>query len=136
MTRPYLWAYVATLLVFLPFDGAWLASMGPRLYTPTLGHLLAVQPDALAIAAFYPLYFLGVVVFAVRPTTSDASWMAAAGRGALFGLVAYGTYDLTNQATLRGWPWWLTGIDLVWGSLVTALASGVARTVAHRIAHS
>ncbi|MEC5398584.1 DUF2177 family protein [Uliginosibacterium sp. H1] len=125
--RPYMIAFAATAAVFLPLDAAWLGFMGSRLYQPALGLLLAPEPDMLAAACFYPLYLMGVVVFAVRPTVRDEAAAVSALRAAFFGLVAYGTYDLTNQATLQGWPWRLTAIDLVWGSCLTALSAMVAR---------
>lgn len=127
--RAYLIAFAATAVVFLPIDAAWLSFMGSRLYQPALGHLLAAEPDLLAAAFFYPLYLAGVVVFAVRPTVRDEAAGISALRAAFFGLVAYGTYDLTNQATLQDWPWRLTAIDLVWGSSLTALSTMVARRV-------
>lgn len=123
----YLRAYVATFVVFMGIDAIWLTQMASRLYQPTIGHLLAPEPDLLAALVFYLLYILGVVVFAVRPAHHDASLKAAAGRGALFGLVAYATYDLTNQATLINWPWFVTVIDLIWGTVLTGTATLAAK---------
>jgi len=120
-------AYLATAVVFLPCDAIWLAVTGPRIYRPALGHLLAEQPDLRAAALFYALYLVGIVAFAVRPAVRDDRPFAAAARGALFGLIAYATYDLTNQATLRGWPWALTAVDLIWGSALSAAAALAAR---------
>ena len=101
-------AYAITLVVFLALDAVWLLTMYERLYRPAIGHLLR---DGFAIApavAFYALYILGVVVFAVLPGQASGRASVAAARGALFGLIAYATYDLTNQATLRDWPWHVT----------------------------
>ena len=122
--RQAAFAYLAALAAFLALDAVWLTTMGPRLYTPRLGPLLRPEPDLLAAALFYLLYLAGVVAFAVLPAARGASWTAAAARGAAFGLVAYATYDLTNQATLRDWPWTVTAADLAWGMVVTA--SGAA----------
>ncbi len=116
-------AYVITLVVFMAIDAVWLTQMASRLYQPTIGHLLAPQPDLFAALIFYLLYILGMVVFTVKPAQVEPSLKAAAGRGALFGLVAYATYDLTNQATLQNWPWIVTLIDLVWGTFLTATAT-------------
>lgn len=113
-------AWLAALAAFLALDAVWLTTMGPRLYTPHLGPLLRPDPDLVAAALFYLLYLSGLVAFAVAPAVGAASWTGAAARGAAFGLVAYATYDLTNQATLRGWPWAVTAADLAWGMVVSA----------------
>ena len=126
MNRRLAPAYAITLVVFLALDAVWLLTMYERLYRPAIGHLLR---DGFAIApaaAFYALYILGVVVFAVLPGQASGRASVAAARGALFGLIAYATYDLTNQATLRDWPWQVTMIDLVWGAFASAVAAGAA----------
>jgi len=132
--RRFMLAYGITALVFLALDTLWLTQMRTRLYEPAIGHLLAPQVDLVAAVLFYLIFWLGVVVFAVRPFAADAGqrWQRATLRGGLFGLVSYATYDFTNQATLIGWPWWLTAIDLAWGAFITATAAGVARVVAYR----
>lgn len=120
-------AALAAALAFLVLDAIWLTTMGQRLYRPAIGHLMREDFNLAAAAAFYAIYLTGVVVFVVAPATSTRSALT---RGALFGLVAYATYDLTNQATLRGWPWHVTLIDLCWGSFVTAASSAFAYRVA------
>jgi uncharacterized membrane protein len=119
-------SYALTLAVFLALDAVWLVTTYDRLYRPAIGHLLR---DGFALApalAFYALYIVGVVVFAVMPGQTSGRVAVAAARGALFGLVAYATYDLTNQATLRDWPWHVTLIDLCWGTLASAAAAAAA----------
>ena len=119
-------AYAATLGVFLALDAVWLTTMAQRLYKPAIGHLMR---DGFAWApalAFYLLYVLGLVVFAVLPGRASGRAAVAAWRGALFGLIAYATYDLTNQATLRDWPWAVTLADLCWGAAASAVAAGIA----------
>lgn len=125
-SRRFAVAYAVTLGAFLVLDAVWLVSMYDRLYRPAIGHLLRDGFALAPAAAFYALYILGVVVFAVLPGHASGRALAAASRGALFGLVAYATYDLTNQATLRDWPWHVTLIDLAWGASVTAAAAAVA----------
>ncbi len=80
------------------------------------------------------LYFVGVVIFVVAPALRAGSWAGALARGALFGLIAYATYDLTNQATLKNWPWHVTVADLLWGTFVTSVSSGLAALLTARIA--
>jgi uncharacterized membrane protein len=119
-------AYAATLVAFLLLDAVWLATMAERLYRPAIGHLMrdgfAWQPALL----FYALYILGLVVFGVAAGLERGSSTVAAGRCALFGLIAYATYDLTNQATLQGWPWIVTLADLAWGTVASGVAGAVA----------
>jgi uncharacterized membrane protein len=119
-------AYLLTAVVFLALDAVWLTATYDRLYRPAIGHLLRDGFALAPAAAFYALYVLGVVVFAVRPGQLSGRTSVAAARGALFGLIAYATYDLTNQATLRDWPWHVTLIDLCWGATVSAAAAAVA----------
>jgi uncharacterized membrane protein len=104
-------------------DAIWLTTMGPRLYRPALGELLAPQPNMRAAVAFYLIYVAGIVFLAVIPALREASAIRAVTSGAALGLIAYATYDLTNQATLRVWPVHVTLIDMAWGAFLTAAAS-------------
>ncbi|MCP8939430.1 DUF2177 family protein [Alsobacter sp. SYSU M60028] len=110
-------------LVFLGCDAVWLSLAAGRLYRPRLGALLrddfAVGPAAL----FYVIYIVGILVFAVFPALETGRWTTALGRGALLGFVAYATYDLTNQATLRGWSAVVSAVDMGWGAILTGAAS-------------
>ncbi len=127
--RPFASAFLAAAAVFLVLDAAWLSIMASRLYRPAIGHLMREDFDVLAAAMFYALYLTGLVVFAVRPSAGDRTALA---RGALFGLVCYATYDLTNQATMRNWPWHVTLIDLAWGACVTACSAFAAHRASRR----
>lgn len=122
-------AFAAGAAVFLALDAVWLTTMVDRLYRPAIGHLMRASPDLTAAAAFYAVYLAGNWVFAVLPARSTRGALA---RGAGFGFVAYATYDLTNQATLQGWPWVLTAADLVWGSVVTAASAACGHRVRGR----
>lgn len=117
-------AFALAALAFLALDSLWLTVMATRLYRPLIGDLMRADFDPLAAAAFYALYIAGMVSFVVLPATRVRD---AAARGALFGLVAYATYDLTNQATMRGWPWSLTLADLCWGMFATCCACALAK---------
>lgn len=115
-------AWLAAGVVFLALDAVWLTMMSSRLYKPVIGELMSGKVEPVAAVCFYLLYISGVVFFAVWPAVRDGDPVRAAMLGAMLGLLAYGTYDLTNQATLRAWAWKLTIADMVWG----AFASGVA----------
>ncbi len=117
--------YLATTVAFFAIDFVWLSTMTSRVYQPRLGHLLATQPRLGVAAGFYLLYVLGVVALAVVPGLKEGAALGALWRGALFGLVAYATYDLTNLATLRDWPVDITLIDLVWGTVLTGAVATI-----------
>ena len=124
-------AYVATLLTFLLLDGIWLGLLMAPTYRELLGSLMLEKPLLLPAAVFYCLYVIGCVVFVVLPALS---WQRAAKLGALLGLVAYGTYDLTNWATLREWSVQVSLMDWAWGTVATAVACTVGYLVAKRFA--
>ncbi|MFJ2540623.1 DUF2177 family protein [Pseudomonas sp. NPDC087614] len=126
-------AYVATLVTFLLLDGIWLGLLMAPTYRELLGSLMLEKPLLVPAAVFYWLYVFGCVVFVVLPASS---WQRAAKMGALLGLVAYGTYDLTNWATLRGWSVQVTLMDWMWGAFATAVACTVGFSVARRLCDS
>jgi uncharacterized membrane protein len=119
----YLIAYGASAVVFLGLDFAWLGWVARSFYARQLGDLLRASPSLTVAALFYALYVGGIVLFAVSPALHSQSWRSALILGVLLGLVAYGTYDMTNLATLRRWPLALALVDLSWGSLLTGLAA-------------
>ena len=123
-------AYAASGAVFLAADFVWLGWMGPRLYRPALAPLLADGFRLAPAVLFYLLYLLGLTVFAVEPAVRAGVWHKALLPAALFGLVAYGTYDLTNQATLRLWSTTVTVVDVAWGAAITALAAAAGAAAA------
>ena len=122
----YFNAYWSTLVVFLLCDMAWLGTMANRLYRPTLGDIMLSSANLPAAAAFYGLYPVGLVIFAVLPALKSGSLAQAALSGALFGFFTYMTYDLTNQATLRNWTSQLTLLDVGWGTLLGAISATAA----------
>ena len=119
----YLLAYVTTALAFCALDFIWLTVVAPAFYQSQIGTLLLEKPNLLPALAFYVLYVAGLAVFCVAPALDSQSWLKAATLGGLLGIVAYATYDLSNLATLRGWTWSITLIDIAWGATASALAS-------------
>jgi uncharacterized membrane protein len=113
----------ATLIVFAGVDFLWLSRMAGAFYRPAMGGLALDGVRTGPAVIFYLLYALGVAFFAVQPGLAAQSWQSAALHGLAFGLVAYGVYDLTNQATLKHWPLALTLVDMAWGSFLTGLAA-------------
>lgn len=127
--RKFLIVYAAALVAMLVPDGVWLAWAGGRLYRPALGDLLAESFQPAPAILFYLVYVVGLTVLSRAETV-----VASAARGALFGFCAYATYDLTNEATLRHWPVYLTAADLAWGTVLSAFAACVAALVRRRLA--
>ena len=125
-------AYLAGGVAFGALDALWLRWAGPNLYRPLLGDLLAPAFRAAPAVAFYIAYVAAMVWFAVRPGL-ELGVPHAVLNGALLGAIAYATYDLTNQATLRTWSTQMTLIDIAWGTAATALASGVAAWAALKL---
>ena len=111
--------YIITLIVFLAIDSLWLGLVAPSFYRSQIGYIMAETPNFLAAGLFYLLFVFGMVVFIVEPGVREQTLMHAVPRGALFGLVTYGTYDLTNLATLQGWPVLVTVVDLAWGTFLS-----------------
>ena len=123
-------AYLAAAVVMAGLDLIWLKFAVDGLYKTALGGLLAERTNMLAAVGFYVIYLVGVVIFAIRPALEDGAWKTALVRGALFGFFAYATYDLTNLATLKGWPLRISLIDMAWGTALTALAAAGGAAVA------
>ena len=119
-------AYVAAAVVFLVMDIVWLSMVSEAIYRPEVGAMLADNFFLPAAVAFYLIYVAGMVVLAAQPGYPDESIATAAVTGAVLGLVAYGTYDLTNLATLKMWSLKVTVIDMAWGTFVTACSSAAA----------
>ena len=121
--RTYIAAFLGAVLVMGALDAVWLTQMGPQLYRPVIGAIMADTVNMAAAMAFYLIYIAGIVILAVRPTLATGRWQAAAFKGAVLGFVAYATYDLTNQATLSHWSTLLTVIDICWGTFLTCVAA-------------
>ena len=128
MLLPWL-AIVATMMVL---DLIWIGGIARPLYDRGIGHLMAERPDFVAAAAFYLLFAAGLMAFVVLPR-APGDWRMAAAWGALFGFMTYMTYDLTNLATLRGWPLGLSFIDTAWGCFASGLAATVGKLVADKV---
>jgi uncharacterized membrane protein len=125
----YFAAYIAALIVFILADAAWLTTMVPRFYRPILGDLLLSGVNLTPAVIFYLLYPVGLVVFAISPALKNGSVLTAGVAGTLFGLFTYGTYNLTNQATLRNWSALLSMVDMAWGSILGAVTAAAAYAV-------
>lgn len=124
--------YAATLLVFAGVDFLWLGYVAQGYYRSKIGHLFADQVNLPAAVAFYLVYVLGLMVFAVMPSVAAGGVMKGFLQGALFGLFCYATYDLTNLATLKNWSLPLSLVDMAWGALLSGVAAAAGTWVAGR----
>jgi uncharacterized membrane protein len=122
--------YLIAIPVFLAIDLVWLGVVARRFYREQLGDLLRSETVWPAAIAFYLLFVLGLVVFVIGPAVDDGSLGAAIGFGALFGMITYATYDLTNLATLRDWPALMTAVDILWGAVLAAGVSSATYGIA------
>jgi len=121
--------YLIALPVFFAIDMVWLGLVAKGFYRRQIGSLMRSPVNWVAAIVFYLLFILGLVVFVVAPAMDHESWVRALLYGALFGFIAYATYDLTNLATLRNWPLLVTVVDLIWGAALAASVSVITYAI-------
>ena len=126
MTK-YFAAYAATAVVMIAIDLVWLGVIAKPLYRDGIGHLRADSPNLAAALLFYLMFPVGLMIFAVVPNAASPEWTNTLMAGALFGLFTYATYDLTNLATLKGWPIGLAALDVAWGTFVSSVSALAGR---------
>ncbi len=115
--------YAGAAVVFFALDFLWLTVIAIGFYRSQIGDLLLDQPNFAAAGVFYLFYVAGIVGFAVLPAVSAQSWLWALIAGVALGLIAYGTYDMTNLATLKGWSLPMSLMDMAWGGALTGVAA-------------
>jgi uncharacterized membrane protein len=113
-------------------DALWLMFVANKFYKSQIGNLLLDKPNMIPAIIFYVIYVVGVVAFVIAPALEKGSLVHAVGYGALFGLVAYATYDLTNLSTLKGFTSKVVIVDLLWGAFITAAVAGIAYLILHK----
>jgi len=113
-------------------DALWLMFIANKFYKSQIGNLLLDKPNMAPAIIFYVIYIVGIVTFVVAPALEKGSLVHALGYGALFGLVAYATYDLTNLSTLKGFTSKVVIVDLLWGALMTATVAGITYLILHK----
>ncbi len=119
----YLLTYSLTAVVFFAVDMLWLGILAKGIYRKYLGGMMSEEVNWTAAIIFYLIFIAGILVFVVEPAVERGSWMRAITLGAFFGIIAYATYDLTNLATLKGWPLPIVFIDIAWGAVLTGSTS-------------
>lgn len=126
----FLKLYFIALPVFFIVDMLWLGLVARGLYRNQIGFLLKSEFNWIAGVSFYLLFIAGLVFFVIDPALKQASWHSALLVGALFGLMTYATYDLTNLATIKDWPIFITFVDMAWGMVLAASVSTITYGIA------
>lgn len=125
--------YAIALPVFIVIYMIWLGLVARSFYRGQIGFMMKSDINWIAAITFYLLFVVGLVVFVIAPAIEKNSWRHALLFGALFGVITYATYDLTNLATLRDWPILITIVDLVWGAVLAASVSTVTYFIVRKI---
>jgi len=119
----FLKVYAIAVPVFFAIDMVWLSLIARNFYKNQIGFLMKPEINWTAAILFYLLFLVGLVVFVISPALEKKEWALALWSGALFGLITYATYDLTNLATLKDWPLTVVIVDMLWGSVLAASVS-------------
>ena len=128
----WLAAYLSTVILFLAVDAIWLGVIARGFYRDQLGHLMLESPKLGLALVFYLFFAAAITVLVVMPAVRSGLWWHAAVYGGILGLAAYGTYDITNMATLREWPAFMSVVDMAWGTILTAGVASAAWAIASR----
>jgi uncharacterized membrane protein len=129
----FLKLFLIALPIFFVIDMAWLILVAKKFYQQQIGFLMKPDINWFAAIIFYLLFIAGLVIFVISPAVEKHSWIHAILFGALFGLITYATYDLTNLATMKDWPLLVTVVDLIWGTVLAASISGITYFFASKI---
>ena len=119
--------------VFFVIDIIWLVFVAKNFYQKHIGFLMKPDVNWTAAIIFYLIFIAGLILFVISPAIEKQSWVHALLFGALFGLITYATYDLTNLATLKDWPVIVTVVDLIWGTFLAASVSVITYLIASKI---
>lgn len=117
--------FFLSTIVFFIVDLLWLGLVAKSIYSKYLGDLLREDVNWIPALLFYILFIIAIFVFAVLPAINVDSIKKAMLLGAFLGFICYATYDLTNLATLKGWPVKLVFIDIAWGTFLTSVVSAI-----------
>jgi uncharacterized membrane protein len=129
----FLKLFSIALPVFFAIDMMWLGFVAKDFYAKQIGGLMKPDINWTAAIIFYLIFIAGLVVFVITPAVQKNAWTHAVLMGALFGLVCYATYDLTNLAVAKDWPLLVTIIDLIWGAVLAASVSVITYLIASKI---
>lgn len=129
----FLKLYAVAVVAFFVIDLTWLGVVARSFYQAQMGHLMRADVNWAAAIVFYLIFVVGIVVLAVLPAVEKQSLGHAIILGAILGLVTYAAYDLTNLATLEGFPFKVVLVDMVWGTVLCAAVSGITYLASTRV---
>lgn len=129
----WLGLWIVAAILFLLIDMIWLLWLGRNLYVSEIGELLRQPPNMAAAGAFYLLYVTGLMIMVIWPALQSQSILQGLLYGSLLGLIAYGTYDLTNLAVMKGFTTKIALIDMVWGTVLTGTVSAITVAISTRL---
>ena len=135
MIKSLIIATIIASVIFLIIDIIWLSFATRSFYRPLIGNLLTDKPVMWAAALFYILYVIGISLVVIQPCVESGNLLKTFYTGFIFGLVAYGTYNLTNMAVLKGWSPTVTFVDMFWGGSLTAVSATSGLYLAKKIVH-
>ncbi len=128
--KQFIGIWILSLVTMLALDGVWLSLMVKRFYAPLFGNFMLPSPQIIPIIIFYIMYTLGLTWLVLFPgIVQQSSLSLLFFNGLVFGLVTYGTYDLTNQATIRDWSILITLVDMAWGTLLSGLVAAIVSCI-------
>lgn len=125
--------YLITFSVFFAIDMFWLGLIAKSFYSKYIGFLMRADVNWIAALIFYLLFIVGLVFFVISPSLENRSIVQVVVYGALFGLISYATYDLTNLATIKDWPIIVTVVDMIWGTVLASIVSLISYLIAKRL---
>jgi uncharacterized membrane protein len=131
--RLFLKLYLIALPIFFMVDMIWLGVLAKNFYKNQIGFLMKPDVNWAAAIIFYLLFLVGIVLFVIEPALEKKDLMFALSRGALFGLITYATYDLTNLATLKDWPLKVVVVDMIWGAVLSGTVCGTSYWIANKL---
>ena len=131
--RLFLKLYLIALPIFFMVDMIWLGLLAKNFYKNQIGFLMKPDVNWAAAIIFYLLFLVGIVLFVIEPALEKKDLMFALSRGALFGLITYATYDLTNLATLKDWPLKVVVVDMIWGAVLSGTVCGTSYWIANKL---
>jgi uncharacterized membrane protein len=131
--RLFLKLYLIALPIFFLVDMIWLGVIAKNFYKNQIGFLMKPDVNWTAAIIFYLLFLVGVVLFVIEPAVVKKDLMYSLIRGALFGIITYATYDLTNLATLKDWPLKVVVVDMIWGAVLSGTVCGSSYWIANKL---
>lgn len=120
-----IWLYLITVVVFFALDFLGLRYLVKPVFERHISDMLAENVRIGPALVFYAAYVAGVVYLVSWPAVKAGQPSLALFHGMILGALAYGTYEFTNLATLKGWSWQMVATDLAWGTVLTGVSAWV-----------